>query len=53
MSKVMEDYYKDIDPFKGSTCMLTMVSCNKNCTKCVFAKEAYRQALKEKKKVKG
>ena len=53
MTLQMYNYYKAFDQYKGSTCMLTMVSCDKNCTKCVFAKEAYRQALKEKKKVKG
>lgn len=52
MIKAMEDYYKAFDQFKGSICMLTFVHCEKDCTKCVFAGEAYRQALMEKKKVK-
>ena len=52
--KEMEDYYKAFDQYKGKACMLTGFRCdNKDCTQCVFAKEAYRQALKEKKKVKG
>ena len=53
MIKAMEDYYKAFDHYKGSICMLTFVHCEKDCTKCVFAKEAYRQAQKEKKEVKG
>lgn len=52
MIQCMEDYYKAFDDYKGSLCMLTMVHCEKDCTKCVFAKEAYRQSQKERKEVK-
>ena len=52
MSMDMRNYYKDFDPLTGSTCLLTLVNCDENCTKCVFAKEAYKQALKEKREVK-
>ena len=46
--KEMEDYYKAFDRYKGSICMLTFVHCEKDCTKCVFAGEGFRQAMKEK-----
>ena len=50
--KEMEDYYKAFDHYKGSICMLTFVHCEKDCTKCVFAGEAYRQSQEERKEVK-
>ena len=51
MTLQMYNYYKANDPYKGKACMLTGFRCdNKDCTQCVFAKEAYRQALKEKDK---
>lgn len=54
MSQYMGTYYQTTDPSKGRTCMLTMIYCDKDCTQCVFAGEAYRQAMKEKKgRVKG
>ena len=49
MTLQMYNYYKSNDPYKGKACMLTGFRCdNKDCTQCVFAKEAYRQAMKEK-----
>ena len=48
MIQCMEDYYKAFDDYKGALCVLTMVHCEKDCTKCVFAKEAYRQSQKER-----
>lgn len=48
MSDRMDEYYRYEDRYKGWVCTLTNKLCGDNCTKCVFAKEAYRQALKEK-----
>ena len=49
MTLQMYNYYKVNDPYKGKACMLTSFRCdNGDCRTCVFAKEAYRQALNEK-----
>jgi hypothetical protein len=52
MSDEMYQYYKLYDHHDGWTCKLTQITCADDCRRCVFAKVAFEDEMKMKKKMK-
>ena len=48
---MMNQYYRTWESVRGWICTLTNVYCDKDCRGCVFAKVAFKEEMKRRRKL--